>query len=68
MIILVSLSASSQMQVDQNNTVKRRACDSLKWQINIDSDQNVAAIDKTSDDDRLLDGDRLFSHICSMIF
>jgi len=56
------------MYVDQSNTVKQRICGSWKRQINFARDQNVAAIDKTSDDDRLLDCDRQISHICSMIF
>jgi len=56
------------MYVDRNNAFKQTACDSWKRQINVDTDQNAAAIDKTSDDNRLVDRDRLFNHICSMIF
>ena len=34
---------------------------------NFDRDQNAAAIDQTTDHDRLEGWDRMFSHLCSMI-
>jgi len=40
----------------------------LRRQINSDRDRNATAIDKISDQDRLIDRDRLFSQHCSMIF
>jgi len=40
----------------------------LRRQINIDRNQNAAAIDKISEHDRLVERDRLFSQHCSMMF
>jgi len=40
----------------------------LRRQINFDRQQNAPAIDKSTDHGHLVYCNRLFSHLCSMIF
>jgi len=40
----------------------------LRLQINVDSDQNTAASNKTTENVWMVDRDRLFCHIYSIIF